>query len=86
MKKHRIRYVSVSYSMLFHNLMHADMMHTPVTPASTHSLAFTALMPPMAYTGISALWQISFRKSSPLGGKSRAEDDFATEDDEDFLN
>lgn len=26
------------------------------------------------------------RDGEPLGGKSRAEDDFATEDDEDFLN
>ncbi len=26
------------------------------------------------------------RDGEPLGGKSRAEDDFATEDDEDFLS
>ena len=34
--------------------------------------------------GLNNLQKIS--DGTPLGGKSRAEDDFATEDDEDFLN
>ena len=52
--------------------------------ASINLYAYNVNGNPGIASGLNNLQKIS--DGTPLGGKSRAEDDFATEDDEDFLN